>query len=128
MEKLTKDFIREGNKLISQYMYPNWVHPKDQDENWKQQDVTPLIEMCRNSYSVMAHLLMEEYELLAYHKSYNSLIPVIKQIQNFDHKLKKESRAWIEYYSMETLVSYAEIEKVYDSVVKFIKAKNEGDC
>ena len=120
--------IKENNKLISEYMYPDWVHPKEQDENWKtsNKDVKPLKELAGDSYFVMAQLLMEDYEALKYHKSYDALMPVVKKIQYEEGKeLKKESDAWIEYYGMEAIIC-EDIEMLYKSVVRFITAKNKG--
>ena len=65
---------------------------------------------------------------LNYHKSYDALIPVVKHIQydnSFDIDNHKESEGWMAYYSMEHLV-IADIEKLYNSVIKYIKWYNEN--
>ena len=116
------NLLYQKNKLIAEYFYPDFVHPKHQGDDWKKEDVKPILETCRGSYSAMAHLLMEEYELLKYHESYNALVPVVKEIQNskLDIDKYKESDGWYAYYSMESLLPYADIEQVYEEVIKFI--------
>ena len=121
--------IKENNKLIAEYFYPDFVHPKNTRDDWeKTSEVTPILEICKGSYWAMSVLLLEDFEQLHYHKSYDALMPVLKYIQNdvsikIDHY--KESEGWIAYYSMETLVAYADIEKVYEEVVRYIKWYNK---
>ena len=120
--------IAEKNKLIAGYMYPEWVHPKEQDEDWEKLPALSFKEIAGDSYFVMAQLLMEDYESLKYHKSYDALMPVLKHIQNdasvkIDHY--KESTGWYAYYSMETLVACEDIEKVYEEIIRYIVWYNE---
>ena len=121
--------INENNKLISEYYYPDFIHPKNNNDNWeKEEESAPILEMCKGSYSVMAVLLFEDYKNLNYHKSYNALMPILKHIQNdvsFDISQHKESPGWYAYYSMESLVAYADIEKVYEEIVRYIKWYNK---
>lgn len=129
-EKKELQIIEDKNKLISEYYYPDFVHPQDQDPKWEEskEDVAPMLETCRGSYSAMATLLFREFREMHYHNSYNSLMPVLKHIQNdvsFDIGKYKESEGWYAYYSMESLVAYAEIEQVFEEVVKYIKWYNE---
>ncbi len=120
--------INENNKLISEYFYPDFIHPKNNNDNWEKEESTPILEMCKGSLAAMAVLLFEDYKNLNYHNSYNALIPIIKEIMNdtsFNINEYEESTGWYAYYSIESLVSYADIEKVYEEVIKFIKWYNK---
>lgn len=123
--------IEEKNALIAKYYYPDFVHPQDQDPEWQnsKEDVAPMLETCRGSYSAMATLLFREFREMHYHNSYNALMPIVKHIMNdvsVDIGKYKESPGWYAYYSIESLVSYEAIEKVYEEVVRYITWYNEN--
>lgn len=135
MENTTKN-----NKIISEFMHPNWVHPKhNMGQNWEKskEPVTPLLEMAGGSYSVMSHLLSEDYERFDYHRSWNMLMPVVDKIRTELYEIRIEylldmTTVKIFYnYDDENEISAGynsevnnNIKAYYQAVVEFIKSHN----
>lgn len=110
--------IKENNKLISEFLYPNFVHPKNKGENWEKENAD--VSAVNGNWSAYGALLMEDYIQLNYHKSWNNLIPALKKIMEFDIDKYKESPGWYAYYSIETFIVEFELEKIYEEAIIFI--------
>ena len=114
------------NKLIAEFMYPNWVHPKKEEEN-----ITDYLEACNGSYFVLAQLIAEDYTALRYHSSLDALMPVVDKIEEDNNGLH------VDIYCGETLVVKSEtgvelcggygrgrLNNTYIAVVEFIEHHN----
>jgi len=129
--------IKEANKLISEYMYPDWVHPEDTSEH-----ITPLLEAVGGSYAVLARLLDEDYESLNFHNSWSSLMKVVIKITNFkfvgdlngDHayfrtfgmKTKGTDLYMVRINRFKVHTAEEFIDAAYAAVVEFINWYNEN--
>ena len=117
--KLTDKEIEEGCKLISEFQYPNWVHPKDNHENVD-------LSMSGDSYWIYAQLLTEDYVGLRYHSSWDSLMPVVDIILNeITMDYIRETPIWYAYYAIGHRIQDVNIEDTFKETVKFIKEYNK---
>jgi hypothetical protein len=104
--------IEEGNKIIGNYEFPNLV------DEIKKGDFHNMIDKDKK-----IKMYLEHYDLLHYEKSWDSIMSVVKKI-NDTETTEKETEAWYAYNSILIHLSLVDIEKVFEYVVKFIKLKN----
>jgi hypothetical protein len=70
---MTEQEIIEGNKLIAEFMVPNWKLLKSEDYEGSIETKDLWVAAC---------LCSEDYENLTYHNSYDSLFKVIDKLED----------------------------------------------
>lgn len=115
----------ESNKLIAEFMYPDWIHPKDMKGAPK--DLLPLVG---DSYFVLAQLITKDYEALKYHSSWNSLMPVVEKIElieDVNFVFTVSQIGFIKNGNPICIIGSKEskLKRTFESVVEFINWHNQ---
>jgi len=112
------------NKLIAEFMYPDWKHPKNvktvEDDHLKS---------VGGDWFTLAMLLTEDYERLAYHDSWNSLMPVCRKLDFLvEDGFMLSSPEYVKRCEgLDDAVTRSyDIKQAYAVVVEFIKWYNDN--
>jgi len=118
---LLPEEIKEGNALIAKYA---GAIVQEEDGHYDGREL--YVHYSRESlFPVNKYILSFPLRKLLYHESYDWLVPIVKKIMYFDNiGHYKESEGWYAYYILECELSEADIERVWQDVVKFIKWYN----
>lgn len=107
----------EFNKLIAEFMYPNFKKPNDAND-------LIYLETCGNEYWIFACLCAEDFEGLGFHKDWNALIKVLDKII----KMEAETMSSLErdhYDYLTVLPNGYDRDLIYIKCIKFIKSYNK---
>lgn len=118
---MDEGIINENNKLIAEFMVPNWADLKKDDysNTIKQEDLYVAANLCSNNI-----------EFLKYECSWNWLIPVVEKISKLPKiKIGLESICGNYKFVITGIESSwpgdSLIKEVYGTIIKFIKKYNE---
>ena len=121
---MEKSEIIEGNKLIAEFMYPDWKDPKSGEE-----PVGDYMKAVGGNHYVLACLVKKEYEMLRYNYSWDTLMPVVKKVSKHNPvKIKYLGEKMTTIIGLDGYTQVTEkgegIISVYKAIVRFIKWHN----
>ena len=119
---MIKDKILKGNRIIAEFLVPNWELLKSDEYNGGIDGKDLYIAAC---------LCSEDYSFFAFHKSWNSLMPVINKIEDISRDFSNYPPflSWIR--NNETIfdlkLTESTIELAWEETLKFINWYNENE-
>ena len=119
----------EDKKIIAEFQYPEWEHPKLKNaDSWMKTDAGELRKLNNMEWDILSILLHEDYERLAYDLSWNMLIPVIEKIRDCirvkDYQYTVIGSRW---ESIKIALLRFDVKATYNEVLNFIKWYNEQE-